>query len=70
MNSIKLGVIVLLVGILIVAFSDVIAEDLLGFKRNFGEEPFSMKLFRGGLLISSLGAVLMLWGAVKNRKAG
>ena len=70
MNLIKIGIVLLLIGILIASFSDVIAEDLLGFERSFGEEPISIKLVRGGLLTSLLGVVLMLWGAVKNKKAG
>lgn len=69
MNTIKLGVILLLAGILLATFNELIV-DAMQIERAFGQEPLSIRLVRYGLLAAALGLGLMLYGGWKNRRAG
>jgi hypothetical protein len=67
MNIVKTGVILLLAGILLASFSELII-DQLNIERAFGQVPASIKLLRLGLLIAALGFASMLYGSWKNKR--
>lgn len=63
------GALFLLLGILAVAFSQTLIEEVLEVEREFGEEPLSLSFVRGGLFIATMGAALLFYGARKSLKA-
>jgi ABC-type nickel/cobalt efflux system permease component RcnA len=61
-----LGLTLLFLGIVAIFFSQMLIEDILQFKRTFGEEPLSLRFVRAGLISVMLGAGLLIYAGWSN----
>lgn len=63
-----LGIILLLLGLAAIFFSQLIIEDVLRIERAFGEEPLSLSFVRAGLASTLFGAGLLTYAGWRNRR--